>query len=187
MRPVMSIGVAALCAAMLSGCIDSADPILTDSQPLLGPTLRLQLYSLRQGYAHEPEQVTFAWNGSLYAHRAGGLKDVSAFSAHPFEAGDFIIQTVPAKHGQTTEFALLHRLAEGVFQVVPIDEADADEPTRAAYCKRAGRSGCRIDTREQLIAFARATQAQRRANGGLAIRLPDETEKKDKHAAKRRH
>ena len=42
--------------AVLSGCIDSADPILADSQPLFGPHLKLQLYSLRKGYAHEPNR-----------------------------------------------------------------------------------------------------------------------------------
>jgi hypothetical protein len=60
---------------------------------------------------------------------------------------------------------------------MPIDEADADEKTRGAYCKPTGNSGCRIETREQLIAFARATQAQRKDNGGLAIRLRDAPEK----------
>jgi hypothetical protein len=141
---------------------------------------------VRKGYAHDPEQVTFTWNGGLYTHSGGGLKDVSAFSVHPFEAGDSIIETVPAKHGLTTEYVLLHKLAEGVFQVVPIDEGDADEPTRAACCKQTDKSGCRIETREQLIAFARAPQAQRKDDGGLAIRLPDGSEKKEKDPARRR-
>jgi hypothetical protein len=47
-----------------------------------------------------------------------------------------------------TEDALRHRLAQGVYQVVPIDEGDADEQTRAAYCKQVDKSGCRIDTRD---------------------------------------
>jgi hypothetical protein len=170
-------GLAALCALSLSGCIDSSGPILADSQAVFGPRLKLQLFSLREGFAHDPDQATFSWNGALYAHSAGGMKDVSAFSVHPFEAGDTIIQTVPARQGQTTEFALLHKLAEGVFQVVAVDEADADEQTRAAYCRHVDHSGCRIETREQLFAFARATAAQRKGDGGLAIRLPDGPEK----------
>ena len=70
--------------------------------------------------------------------------------------------------------------------MVPIDEGDADEPTRAAYCKQVDKSACRIDTREQLMAFARFTQAQRKDGGGLAIRLPDGPEKKEKRPARRR-
>ena len=50
---------AALCGLALTGCIDSSGPILTDAQPVLGPRLNLQLYSLREGHAHDPERATF--------------------------------------------------------------------------------------------------------------------------------
>jgi hypothetical protein len=143
---------------------------------VFGPHLKLQLYGLRKGYAAEPQQVKFDWNGALYVHAGGGLREVSAFSVQPFEGGDYIIQEVPAKHPRTTEYALLHPLAEGVYQVVVIDEADADEPTREAYCRKGTKedpSACRIENREQLIAFARATSARRHQNGGLVIRLDD--------------
>ena len=59
--------------------------------------------------------------------------------------------------------------------MLAIDESDADAPTRAAFCGKGDPkdpSSCRITTREQLIAFARATAARRRQNGGLAILLP---------------
>ena len=60
-------------------------------------------------------QVNFTWNGALYAHAGGGLKDVSAFSVHPFEAGDYILQAVPARRARMSEYALLHKLADGVY------------------------------------------------------------------------
>ena len=166
-------------AALLSGCIDSASPILTDSQPIFGQRARFQLFGMRKGIAVDPEQVTFAWNGARYAHAGGGLKDVSAFSAHPFEAGDFIIQSVPTDRARITEYAILHKLTDGVYQVIVIDEADADEPTRTAYCSKGEKNdrSCRIATRDQLFAFARATAARRRDDGGLVIRLPDTSER----------
>ena len=105
------------------------------------------------------------------------LRDVSGFTIHPFEGNDFIIQTVPARPRNPTEFAIAHRLAEGVWQVVPIDEADADAATRDAYCK-SSKNVCVIETRQQLVAFARATAAQRKDDGGLAIRLPDTAARK---------
>jgi hypothetical protein len=175
---IVRAALAALCALSLSGCIDSSGPILSDAQPVLGPRLNLQLYSLRKGYAVEPERVTYTWNGALYAHASGGMKDVSAFSLHPFEAGDYIIQTVPARQTRPMEFALLHKLAQGLYLVIAIDEEDADAPTRAAYCgkgDKANPSPCRIETREQLFAFARATAARQKDEGGLVIRLPDDT------------
>jgi hypothetical protein len=159
---------------MLGGCIDSTGPILSDAQPVFGQRLRLQFYSLREGFATAPEQATFIWNGALYVHAGGGMRDVSAFSIHSFEAGDFLIQSVPAKRVRATEYALLHKLADGVYQVSVIDEDDADEATRAAYCRKTNiHSPCHIETREQLLAFARATAARRKDDGVLVIRLPD--------------
>jgi hypothetical protein len=170
---ILRAATAALCALSLAGCVDSADPILADSQPVFGERLKLQLYTLDKGYAREPVQVTYAWNGGLYTHAGGGLREVSAFSVHPFEGGDYIIQTVSGKKALAAEYALMHKLADGVYRVNAIDEADADEQTRVAYCKRLDRAACRIATREQLFAFARATAARNKEDGGLVIRLPD--------------
>ena len=174
---MLRAGFAALFALSLAACVDSAAPILSDSQPVFGPKLKLQLYSLRKGYAHEPEPATYSWNGALYAKAGGGTHDVAAFTVHPFENGDYIIQSVPPKPGQSTEFALLHKLAGGVYLVIAVDEADADEATRTASCKHPGGAACRIETREQLLAFARATAARQKDEGGLVIRLPDGAEK----------
>jgi hypothetical protein len=162
----------ALLALSLAGCIDSAGPILTDAQPLLGQTLRLQLYTLDKGYAVDPDQAVYTWDGKHYVHSGGGgLKDVSAFTVHEFEGGDYIAQDVPTEHPQINEYGLVRKLADGVYLVRAIDEEDADATTRAAHCNHAGKAACRISTREQLFAFARATAAKRYQTGGLAIRI----------------
>jgi len=163
--------LAGLCALSLSACIDSKDPILSDSQPILGQRLNLQLYSLRNGHAYDPERSNFTWNGKLYVHASGSLKDVRAFSVHPLDGSDYIVQSRPARHPEHIEYALMRKLAGGVFQVIAIDEADADEATRAADCNHPGGVACRIETREQLFAFARATAAHHKIDGGLALLL----------------
>jgi hypothetical protein len=180
--------IVASCALMLSGCIDSSGPILSDAQPVFGDSLKLQFFTLRKGFAHDPEQATFKWNGSLYAHASGGMGDISAFTVHSFEAGDYVVQDVPARRPRISEYALLHRIADGVYQVLPIDEEDADEPTRAAYCGKgdqADPSPCRIQTRDQLFAFARATAARNKDDGGLVLRLPDAAEPRVRHRTRR--
>jgi hypothetical protein len=186
-RILRSAALAAFACLALAGCIDSSGPILSDSQEAFGSRLRVQLYTLKNGRAQNPEQAIFMWRGGLYAHAAGGMREVSAFSVNPFENGDFIIQEVPANRPRTTEYALLHKIADGVFQVLPIDEDDADEQTRAAYCGQGGPknpSSCRITTQEQLFAFARATAARGKQDGGLAIVLSAEPERPARH---RRH
>ncbi len=181
-------GLAALCALALTGCIDSSGPILASSQDVFGPKLKAQLFTLRDGRAREPTQTEFRWNGELYERAGSGLRDISSFSVHPFENGDFIIQAVSAKRPRISEYAVLHKLADGVSLVWAIDEADADEPTRSAFCGKGepkDPAACRIETREQLFAFARATAARARPDGGLMVRLPDGSEK-PQHATSRR-
>ena len=177
---IVHAAFAALCALSLSGCINSSDPILADAQAVFGPRLRLQLFTLREGYAREPERVNYKWNGALYAYAGGGMRDVKGFSVHPFEAGDYIIQETPVRRGGSIEYAILHKLAEGLYQVIAIDEADADKPTRVAHCSKGtgtASSPCLVKTKDQLFAFARATAARKRSDGGLVIRLPDEPER----------
>jgi hypothetical protein len=169
--------VAAVCALSLSACIDSSGPILTDAKPALGPKLQLQLYTLHKGVASEPEQATFTWDGKLYVHSGGGMNEFSAFSVHPLENGDFIVQDVPVKRPHINEYGLMRKLADGVYLVRAIDEDDADAATRAAACSKGDKAdpaSCRITTREQLFAFARATAAKRYDDGGLVIRLDDD-------------
>jgi hypothetical protein len=177
-RVLVRAGLAALCAGFLAGCVDSIGPILADAQPVLGAQLKLQLYSMRKGYATDPEQASFAWNGKLYAHSGDGMTDVRGFSVHPFEGGSYIIQEVPVKRPQMVEYALMRPLADGVYHVVVIDEADADAATRAAHCAKLSGVACRIKTRDQLFAFARATAARHKQDGGLAIRLSDSSERR---------
>ena len=176
MKPfIVRAALAALCALSLSGCIGSSAPILTDAKPLLGERLTLQLYGMRKGFAVEPEQVAYRWNGTHYV-RTRGSRSMNDFTVHPFEGGDRIVQTVPSSPTRKTEYALLHPLMDGVYYVVVIDEADADDATRSANCAKSSDYSCRVTTREQLFAFARATAARQKDNGGLAIRLPDKPE-----------
>jgi hypothetical protein len=177
-RVLVRAAIAALYAGFLAGCVDSVGPILTDSQPVLGAKLKLQFYSMRKGYAEDPEQASFAWNGKLYARTGGGMADVRGFSVHPFESGTYIIQEAPVKRPQMVEYALMRPLMDGVYYVVVIDEADADAATRATHCAKLPDVACRIATREALFAFARATATRRRHDGGLAIRLRDGEERR---------
>ena len=117
-RFLIRAALAGICTLSLSACIDFNDPILTDAQPVLGARLNLQLYTLRKGVAEDPEKVQFAWNDKRYARSGGGMKDVGAVSVHAFEAGDYIIQSMPVRQTQKIEYALLHPLASGAYLVI---------------------------------------------------------------------
>ena len=176
-RSIVGTAAAGLCGLSLSACVDSVGPIFADPQPLFGQRVQFQFYTLSQGQADEPEQAIYTWTGGRYIRTAGGMRDVRAFSAHPFEGDSLIIQGTSAKRPRIIEYAVAFKLTDGVYQAIGIDEDDADAATRAAHCKKTGDSGCRIETREQLFAFARATAARHKGEGGLIIRLADGVQK----------
>jgi len=166
--------VALLCAAPLAGCIDSAQPILTDAQPLLGDRLHLQFYSVRDDGAHEPMEATFVWRGDRYAATRTTAKGagIGDFTLHAFEGPDLIVQTV--RPNKPTEYAIARKLATATYLVVAIDETYADDATRRSFCSTAPAIACRVATPEAVMAFARATAAKPLASGGLAVILADD-------------
>ncbi len=142
----------------LTGCIDSAAPILTGAQPVFGPHLRVHAYSVISGQASGPEIGAFQWERGQYRAVGRVSFSVAAVTAHPLAGSDLILQAVSAKQKDKTDYA-----------VAAIDEEDADEATRTKFCTKSSSSSCRIATREALMAFAQATAAQRDPKGALAI------------------
>ena len=173
MRLAIRAAIVAFGGLMLSSCIDSSAPILSGAAPVFGQQARFQFYTLRDGIARDPQTATYRWNGALYTRTGGGPRDIDGFSAHQFEGGAFIIQTVSARRPRITEYALAQKLVDAVYLVTPIDEADADEATRSEYCSKLAGSACHIEKRDQLFAFARATAAKSHDHGALALKLSD--------------
>jgi hypothetical protein len=167
----------AFCGVALSGCIDSAEPILVDAKPVLGEKFSTQLYSLRNARAEDPVLEQFVWDGKRYASTSA-KPTIEPFTAFSFGSGDFILQSVSSKPPPKVEYALLHKLVDGVFLGRVIDEQDTDERTRAKLCTMTGKYTCRIQTRDQLFALARATAAKQHQSGGLMIMLTDPPAKK---------
>jgi hypothetical protein len=169
---IASFGNLILAAISLAGCISSAAPILTDSRPILGDRGQIHVYRLSEGVAHEPSTVSFRWNGSRYLLRgkAIGNGDVTL---HAYEGRDFIVQSTTARPPHSVEYALARRLADGVYLIVPIDEADAEETVQQKFCVKTQAAACRVASPEQLFVFARATADKGSGAGGLAVIVPD--------------
>jgi len=172
---VRRFGAAAAAACLaLAGCVDSAAPILTDSRPLLGERLDLRLYTLRDGkISDDGEGAIFVWNGQAYANIVKSLSDVAYFSVHPFDDGNFIVQTYPLDHARGNEYALMRPtgLVKEAYVLAAIDEEDADTATRKANCDTSNTHACRVSTRDQLFALARATAAHPHPYGALVVNV----------------
>jgi len=164
-----SLGLAALA---LTGCISSSAPVLSDPKPVLGERGVIHAFTLSQGAAHDPGVASFQWSGSRYLVRGKSIS-FSDFTAYPYEGRDWIVQGTNRRAPHRVEYGLARRLAEGVYLLVPINEEDADEPTREKFCTKTQDVSCRIATPEQLFVFARASADKPVERGGLAVVVPD--------------
>lgn len=138
---------------------------------MLGERGQIHVFSLSDGAAHDPGTASFQWTGSRYAVRGKSI-DATDFAALPFEGRDLIVQARNIHPPHVTEYALARRLADGTYLVVPIDENDVDEATRAKFCTKAPGAACIIATPEQLFVFARAAADKPIEGGGLAVVVP---------------
>jgi hypothetical protein len=154
----------------LGGCVDSAAPLLSGAQPVLGPTVRIHGYSLVEGRASGPEVANFRWDGAQYRAVGRPTFDVAAFTAVPLGGNDLIVQSRSSRpQVKGIEYALARKLADGAYLVAAIDEADADDATRAKFCVKSAASSCRLESSEAVLAFARATAARPDQKGSLAV------------------
>jgi hypothetical protein len=163
-----------LVALLLAGCVDSAAPLLEGAKPAFGPTVRMHVYTRRDGRASGPEAGVFRWDGTQYRVVGRPTFDVASFTAVPFAGDDLIIQAKSSRPQiKGVEYAVAHKAFDGVYLVSVIDEEDADPAARANFCAKGGSDTCRIATREALLAFARASAAKAEQKGALVVLLGD--------------
>ena len=166
--PTAGLGV-----LLLAGCVDSATPLLDGATPVLGPMVRMHVYTRRDGRASGPEAGTFRWDGAQYRVVGRPTFDVASFTAVPLAGDDLIIQTKSSRRQvKGIEYAVAHKTLDGVYLVSVIDEADADDAARA-NCAKGSSDSCRVATRDALLAFARASAAKVDQKGALVILLGD--------------
>ena len=170
---ILRSAVAAGTAFALTGCISSTGPVLSDAKPVLGERGLIHAYTLSRGAAHDPEVVSFQWSGSSYLVRGKSI-GYSEFTAHPYEGRDWIVQGTTQRAPHRIEYGLARRLADGVYQLVAINEDDAEASAREKFCTKTQDASCRIATPEQLFVFARASADKPMEGGGLAVVVPSD-------------
>ena len=167
-------GTAALLAVALGGCVDSATPLLTETQPVLGSHLRVHVYTLSDGPAAGPDIGTFRWDGAQYAVVGRPTLDIAAFTLAPYRGDDLIVQSRSSRpQVKGIEYAVAHKQANGVYHLSGVDEQDADEATQTKFCVKTASSSCRIADRDALMAFADSTAARPNFKGALAVIVED--------------
>jgi hypothetical protein len=158
--------LAPLLALGLTGCISATGWILGDAKAILGDRIQVHAFANPKDGKRDYTTGIFEWSGSRYVRRSGDFTD---FTIHPYEGRDLIIQSPTSRGSTTINFGLARRIAEGVYLIIPIQDEDADEPTRTRFCTKTQVTSCQISTPEQLFVFARAAAAREEDNGGIGV------------------
>jgi hypothetical protein len=166
-------------AVSLTGCISSTAPILGDAKAILGEQIELHMFAPRDaaapdGTLRNQGVATAQWNGGRYVVRTRSDL-LSDFTIHAFEGRDLIMQTLP-RAPKATEYALVRRLSDGVYAVLPLRDDVVNDGTREKFCTKTEEAPCRITTPEQLFVFARAMadNAEGRQDATIVVVLPVE-------------
>lgn len=155
-----------LAACLLSGCVTSAAPILTDAKPIMGERGEIHFFRIADGAARDHTTASFRWSGGRYVVDSPEISDLTV---HAYEGRDLIVQATSAHAPHAAEYGLARKLADGVYRIVPLSEDDVDDATRARFCTETQNATCRITTPEQLFVFARAQAEKEPEGGGVAV------------------
>jgi hypothetical protein len=167
-----ALGLAAAAALMLSGCIESKVPLLTDAPPLFGQEFQVHLYGdFIDGKANDFHASIYRWKDGHYV-RAGGLaRDIKSFVAQSMTGNDYLLQTTDASEN-TFNYWIGRKVADGVYLIFAVNEADVGDAARDAACaKSQSVEICQIQTFDQLKLFARATLEKPVRNPALGVIL----------------
>jgi hypothetical protein len=163
--------VAAIAASLLSACVQSQTPLITDAQPLLGQRFEVHLYEdFVDNKASGVHASTYQWKDGQYVRASGLAQDAKRFVAVPLAGSDFVIQSSD-ENGKIFVYWLGRRLTPGVSQIFGINEMDTDEATRTTICSDRSSDICWVTTRDQLLTMARATAAKPPRNAALGVVL----------------
>jgi hypothetical protein len=160
-------------ALMLSGCVVSQEPLLTDSQPLFGTQFEVHLYeNLQDGKAGDFHVSTYRWDSGKYVRVSGLVRDATNFVARELRENDFIVQG-SAGVDKVFNYWVGRRVAAGVYLVFTVSENDVDATVRNTACAKAEPEGiCRVETYDHLVTLALGTASKPPQNPALIVVLP---------------
>jgi hypothetical protein len=152
------IALVVLASLLLAACVQSEQPLLTGTKPVLGDQFQLNLFDgFTDGKADTVRTAVFRWNAGRYVLVSGDLQDVKNLVAQPLDDNNSLLQV-----GNDKEYVYLlsRKLAEGTYRILPVNEKDLDAAAQKQNCVTLKQEICTIASRQQLDTFVRASRGK---------------------------
>src|SRR4051812_6642935 len=88
------LSAAAIAALMLSACVESRVPFVTNAQPVLGQQFEVHLYEdFLDNKANATHAAVYHWRDGQYVRVSGLARDAKGFVAQALAGNDFLLQS----------------------------------------------------------------------------------------------
>ena len=137
----------------------------------VGQQFEVHLYeNFVDGKAGDFHTAAYQWKEDNYVRGSGLARDAKRFVAQALAVNDFLLQSTDSNN--LFNYWIGRKLSVGVYLIIPLDEADADDATCTGVCGKDQPEGiCQVETYEQLLKMARATAAKPVRNAALGVVL----------------
>jgi hypothetical protein len=163
----LAAGVLAVFAA---GCVQSEKSLISDAKPLMGAAFEAHFYeNFIDGKASVTHSAFYRWNEDRYLIVRGSDDRVANFKGFALGGDDFVVEGA-VRNASVLNYWVARKVVDGVFLIVPVNEADSSAATRAAACTGQGADGnCFVEKREQLVELAKGTASKALRNPTVGV------------------
>jgi hypothetical protein len=161
---------AVVLAVFTAGCVQSKKTLISDAKPLMGASFEAHFFeNFIEGKASVTHTAFYRWKDDRYVIVRGSDDRVAHFKGFALGGDDFVVEGA-VKNASVLNYWVARKVVDGVFLIVPVNEADSDAATRTAACTGKGTDGnCFVEKRDELVELAKATAAKALRNPTLGV------------------
>lgn len=159
-----------LLAVFSVGCVQSDKPLLSDAKPSMGQSFEAHFFeNFVDGKASVVHTAYYRWIDQHYVLVRGSNNRVVSFTSIALDDENYVVEGA-VKETAELNYWVARKMVDGVFLIVSVNEADADEVTRAAACTgRKAEGFCFVEKQAELIKLAKATASKAMRNPTLGV------------------
>lgn len=164
------LAMAGFAAVVSAGCVQSEKQLITDAKPLMGESFEAHFFeNFVDGKASVAHTAYYRWVDNHYVIIRGSTDHVSSFSSISIDNDSYVVEG-SIKANTEFNYWVARKVVDGVFLIVPVDEADSDDATRIAACTGKKVAGfCFVEKQQELVKLAKATASKALVNPTLGV------------------